>query len=151
MRRKYLALATATFMAVMLMSSTAIAAEWQQDNVGWRYQEDDGSYTMNTWKWIGDKCYFFAADGYMLSNTVTLDGYTVDESGAWVQDIPKVERDWYIGEDGLAHGPEGDKEGYTYIPGYGYVDMSNAGRAQEGNNGGPSEDELSGNKIGNMG
>ena len=57
MRRKYLALATATFMAVMLMSSTAIAAEWQQDNVGWRYQEDDGSYTMNTWKWIGDKCY----------------------------------------------------------------------------------------------
>lgn len=55
MRRKYLALATATFMAVMLMSSTAIAAEWQQDNVGWRYQEDDGSYTMNTWKWIGDK------------------------------------------------------------------------------------------------
>ena len=124
MRRKYLALATATFMAVMLMSSTAIA---------------------------GDKCYFFAADGYMLSNTVTLDGYTVDESGAWVQDIPKVERDWYIGEDGLAHGPEGDKEGYTYIPGYGYVDMSNAGQAQEGNNGGPSEDELSGNKIGNMG
>ena len=119
------------------MSSTAIAAEWQQDNVGWRYQEDDGSYTMNTWKWIGDKCYFFAADGYMLSNTVTLDGYTVDESGAWVQDIP--------------HGPEGDKEGYTYIPGYGYVDMSNAGQAQEGNNGGPSEDELSGNKIGNMG
>ena len=124
MRRKYLALATATFMAVMLMSSTAIA---------------------------GDKFYFFAADGYMLSNTVTLDGYTVDESGAWVQDIPKVERDWYIGEDGLAHGPEGDKEGYTYIPGYGYVDMSNAGQAQEGNNGGPSEDELSGNKIGNMG
>ena len=63
---------------------TAFAAEWKQDNVGWRHQEDNGSYPTNSWKWINGKSYYFGSNGYMLSNTTTPDGYTVNTDGAWV-------------------------------------------------------------------
>ena len=63
---------------------TSRAAQWQQNTTGWWYQEDNGSYPVNTWKWIDGKCYYFDGNGYMLSNTTTPDGYQVDASGAWV-------------------------------------------------------------------
>jgi hypothetical protein len=65
-------------------SVTAFAAEWKQDNNGWWYQEDNGSYPTNSWKWINGKSYYFGSNGYMLSNTTTPDGYTVNADGAWV-------------------------------------------------------------------
>jgi hypothetical protein len=86
--KRFLALA----LAVMTMLSLTIpvsAAVWKQDNTGWWYQEDNGSYPANTWKWIDGnndgvaECYYFDGNGYMLSNTTTPDGYTVDSSGAW--------------------------------------------------------------------
>ena len=72
--------------ATMVVGSamTSRAAQWQQNTTGWWYQEDNGSYPVNTWKWIDGKCYYFDGSGYMLSNTTTPDGYTVDTSGAWV-------------------------------------------------------------------
>ena len=39
------------------------AAEWKQDNSGWWYQNDDGSYPINTWKEIDGKQYYFGNDG----------------------------------------------------------------------------------------
>ena len=87
--KRFLALA----LAVMTMLSLTIpvsAAVWKQDNTGWWYQEDNGSYPANTWKWIDGnndgvaECYYFNEKGYMLSNTTTPDGYQVNASGAWV-------------------------------------------------------------------
>lgn len=67
------------------MSMTAFAGTWQQDTTGWKYQNDDGSYQQNGWYQDTDgKYYYFNQDGYMLANTTTPDGYTVDSSGAWV-------------------------------------------------------------------
>ena len=62
---------------------TAMAAEWKQNEIGYWYQEDNGSYPTNSWKWINGKCYYFDSNGYMLANTTTPDGYTVDATGAW--------------------------------------------------------------------
>lgn len=87
--KRFLALA----LAVMTMLSLTIpvsAAVWKQDNAGWWYQEDNGSYPANTWKWIDGnndgvaECYYFNEKGYMLSNTTTPDGYQVNATGAWV-------------------------------------------------------------------
>lgn len=87
--KRFLALA----LAVMTMLSLTIpvsAAVWKQDNTGWWYQEDNGSYPANTWKWIDGnndgvaECYYFNEKGYMLSNTTTPDGYQVNATGAWV-------------------------------------------------------------------
>lgn len=73
-------IATAT-MASQAMP--AMAAEWKQNEIGYWYQEDNGSYPTNSWKWINGKCYYFDSNGYMLANTTTPDGYTVDATGAW--------------------------------------------------------------------
>lgn len=74
-------------LAVVLSSVFCLnvfAGEWKQDNVGWWYQNDDGSYVKNAWKEDNGKWYYFNEGGYMLSNTITPDGYTVNESGEWV-------------------------------------------------------------------
>lgn len=84
----------------LMMTSTALAGQWKQDNVGWWYQNDDGSYPANEWLLDNGKWYFFdntgymvanrwegnyylGADGAMLVNTTTPDGYVVGADGAW--------------------------------------------------------------------
>lgn len=61
------------------------AGGWKQDANGWRWQNSDGTYAADTWKWIADKCYYFNHDGYMLSGTTTPDGFLVGADGAWIQ------------------------------------------------------------------
>ena len=81
--------AVAAFSSVMAFS--AMAGVWKQDNVGWWYDNGNGTYPSNSWQWIdGDnngtaECYYFDRTGYMLANTTTPDGYQVNGSGAWVQ------------------------------------------------------------------
>lgn len=87
----------------------AMAGQWKQLEGGefwqWRYEEEDGSYTVNNWQEIDGKWYHFDENGYLdvgwkfLDNTwyymeksgemVTnrsLDGGHMDASGAWVSD-----------------------------------------------------------------
>lgn len=74
------------------MSITALAGEWKQDSVGWWYQNDDGSYSVNQWQWIDGnhdgiaECYYFNGSGYCLMNTTTPDQYVVNADGAWIVD-----------------------------------------------------------------
>ena len=68
-----------------------MAAGWQQDATGWWWQNDDGTFPVNTWQWLDGnndgiaECYYFDGNGYMLSNTTTPDGYQVNSDGAWVE------------------------------------------------------------------
>lgn len=76
----------------LALSATAFAGEWKKDNVGWWYDNGDGSYPVNCWKWIDGnhdgiaECYYFDENGFCLTNTLTADGYAVDENGAWIVD-----------------------------------------------------------------
>ena len=36
----------------MLMGTTAYGGQWQQDGENWRWQEDDGSFAANRWRWL---------------------------------------------------------------------------------------------------
>lgn len=89
---KRTAAAVLTAAMALAMSGTALAAGWQSDNVGWWWQEDNGSYPAAAWQWLdgnGDgiaECYYFDAQGYCLQNTVTPDGCTVNADGAWTVD-----------------------------------------------------------------
>ena len=60
---------------------------WKQDAVGWWLENPDGSYLMNTWYQSSSNglWYYLGADGYMLTNTKTPDGYWVNSDGAMVQ------------------------------------------------------------------
>ena len=83
---------------------------WKQDNIGWWYQNADGSYPTNTWKEISGAWYYFEGNGYMaankwignyyvgsngamLTNTTTPDGYQVGSDGAWIQGQVQTQND----------------------------------------------------------
>lgn len=74
----------------LLMSFQAFAGQWKSDMNGWWYQEDDGSYLVNGWYWLdGNKdgtaeCYYFDKNGYLVKEHGYVDGYEVDENGAWM-------------------------------------------------------------------
>lgn len=76
----------------MSMSITAFAGQWQSDATGWWWQNDNGSYPVNTWQWVDGnndgvaESYYFNEQGYCLMNTTTPDGYTVNPAGAWIVD-----------------------------------------------------------------
>lgn len=77
---------------MMAMSMTSFAAGWQKNDTGWWWQRSNGSYPTGEWKWIDGnadgivECYYFDANGYMLADTTTPDGYTVNADGAWTVD-----------------------------------------------------------------
>lgn len=88
--KKFIGLAAvAAFSSIMV--SSAWAGTWKQNNVGWWFDNGNGTYPASTWQWIDGnndgiaECYYFDRAGYMLANTSTPDGYQVNASGAWVQ------------------------------------------------------------------
>ena len=60
---------------------------WKQDSRGWWIANPDGSYLINQWYQspASGLWYYMGADGYMLTNTITPDGYRVNADGVWEQ------------------------------------------------------------------
>ena len=92
MKKRLLVVATAVMSMAMSMTAFASMGNWQQNATGWWWQRTDGSYPAGECKWIdgnGDgtaESYYFDQNGYLITNTTTPDGYTVNADGAWVQD-----------------------------------------------------------------
>ena len=67
------------------LSLTAFAGQWMKDDVGYWWQEDDGSYPVNTFKWIdanGDKSaegYYFDENGYVYDCNVLPSNMTIEQ------------------------------------------------------------------------
>ena len=86
----YAALTLATLMTIC-HASAAFAGSWQKDEKGWRFQQDDGSYVQDVWKWIDgnqdgvSEYYRFGADSYLYTDTKTPDGCMVNADGAWME------------------------------------------------------------------
>ena len=80
----------------LAMTGTVFAGTWEngsgENSQRWKYNYGNGTYAQNSWQWIDGnndgiaECYYFDADGWMLSDTITSDGYQVNENGAWVKD-----------------------------------------------------------------
>lgn len=81
---------TITAAAIIMMSGTAFAGSWKQDQSGWYWLEDNGSYPVSTWKWLDAnqdgvaECYYFDMRGYLVTNRTTPDGYQVNADGCWI-------------------------------------------------------------------
>jgi hypothetical protein len=80
----------AGIVAAVMMTCTAFAGEWVDENGRWFY--NTGHETVLTgWNWIYGvdgqaKCYYFDNNGLLLTNTMTPDGYYVNGDGEWVSD-----------------------------------------------------------------
>lgn len=66
-----------------LQDNGSMKTGWVQDNGAWYFLQDSGAMKTG---WLNDNgtWYFLNANGSMAANT-TIDGYTVDASGAWVK------------------------------------------------------------------
>ncbi len=94
MKKRTLKRATAfTLTAALTISSVmpAFAAGWQQDAKGWWWKNDNASYPKNEWVWLdgnGDgvsECYYFDGNGYLVTNTTTPDGCSINADGQWTE------------------------------------------------------------------
>lgn len=88
MKKIFMTAAAAATMTAAL-SMAAFAGQWTGSaEAGWKYLNDNGTYATG-WNWItsevtgSNACYYFDADGNLAVNT-TIDGYQVNEDGAWV-------------------------------------------------------------------
>lgn len=71
-----------------LFCQMAFAGEWKTDENGMRYMQDDGTYVTGWHLDVDGVWYFFDANtGYLLTDTTTPDGYYVNASGAWVEEV----------------------------------------------------------------
>jgi len=89
-KRKLLSVLSVTAILSLSLPTLSYAGEWKQDNNGWWWVYDNGSYPISKWEWIDGnhdnvaECYYFGTDGYMLSNVTTPDNYNVNVDGAWI-------------------------------------------------------------------
>lgn len=94
----------ATLGTVLMLSVTSVttvfAGEWHQDDIGWWYQYDEETMIVDGWWEIDGKDYYFDANGYMLANTITPDGYQVGPDGAWIPEVAEGDRYGAGGEEG---------------------------------------------------
>lgn len=88
MKKLYFLLSTTA--ALLSISFSAYAGQWHQEGEHWKYLNNDGTYSAHTWQWIdgnGDgisESYYFDDNGFLYLDTITPDGYSVNQDGAWV-------------------------------------------------------------------
>lgn len=78
---------------------------WETGESGlYRYRKPDGTYVSNGWLNVDDELYYMNEEGYMLSDTITPDGFYVNISGAKQKYMPgwfQNERGWkYVLKNG---------------------------------------------------
>lgn len=88
MRKKKIIVVVLAAALTLLSVFSSFSGQWKEDEKG-KWYEEDGNCIASSWKEIEGKQYYFGADGYMLVNTTTPDGYKVGADGAWIQDDNK--------------------------------------------------------------
>ena len=92
--KKPLKILKTTFLILILSVISAIPAfalGWSRgiSKNAWWYDLGNGNYHKASWQWLDgnndgiSECYRFDNYGWMAENTITPDGYTVNQSGAW--------------------------------------------------------------------
>ena len=79
------------FILSLISAIPAFALGWSRgiSRNAWWYDLGNGNYHKASWQWLDgnndgiSECYHFDDYGWMAENTITPDGYTVNQSGAW--------------------------------------------------------------------
>lgn len=88
MKRSFM-VAACTAAIALTCSLSAFAGQWNYSQYGWWYDQGDGTFAANGWKWIDGnndgiaECYYFNEYGYCVPWSITPDGYLLDGNGAW--------------------------------------------------------------------
>ena len=84
-----------TCFIITVTDNCVFAAGWQKgtgENAGkWYYEKTDGTRRAGEWSWIDGnmdgiaECYYFDEQGWLMTSTITPDGYYVNSDGAWIE------------------------------------------------------------------
>lgn len=84
--RRFISVLSVFFGVMLALPMISYAGEWKQDEAGWRYQNDNGTYQIGWFQDIDGNWYYFdETSTYMLFDTITPDGYKVSTDGKWLQ------------------------------------------------------------------
>lgn len=83
-------------------TGTAIKTGWNQNSLGWWWVDEDGTYPVSQWRYIGDRWYFFNEAGYMRTGWISWNGswYYCDSSGAMLTSTTTPDG-YYVDENGV--------------------------------------------------
>ena len=128
------------------------AAGWIDTEAGRMYLKPDGTYVTGGWLVVDEETYYMDANGIMLKDTISPDGYYINEDGerqnympGWVQDGDRwryIAKDGYYADNGWQQDTDGrwyyfDMAAYMvandYTPDGYYVDASGAWDGQPAN------------------
>lgn len=107
MKKKILLLAT---VLSAYMTFSAFAGEWKQDEKGWWYQSDDGSYPQDGWLLIDNKFYYFDDEGYMVADK-KIGNFYVGADGAYIDPLEKSKSEIDLPKTDKKIGWEHQKDG----------------------------------------
>lgn len=109
--KKRLSIFICTMLLLISLPMTSLAAGWKQDQHGWWWEENDGSYPVSTWRFINYHWYYFNSVGYMKTGWVLDNGlwYYLEDSGE-MRYAPLTEKGlrYYFNESGACTNPEGE-------------------------------------------
>lgn len=87
--KKAAAAAACVFCSLMFPFSS-LAGNWRFDETGWKFYDSASAFKRSQWFQDEDGCWYYLDEsGNMMTDTVTPDGYTVGEDGAWIVKIPQ--------------------------------------------------------------
>ena len=97
-RKKGLCSLAAAALLSCILPLSSLAGAWQQNEKGWWWQNNDGSYPSGRWVLLDGNMdgtaeyYYFNRDGYLLTDTQTPDYRTVNADGALIRSGQTVTR-----------------------------------------------------------
>ena len=116
MKKKFAGAAAVFAMSIVLGAQCVQAGQWMRDDIGWWWQEDDGSYPKNWSRWLDGnqdgiyELYYFDENGYLYTDTFLCDGMVqVNKDGACVVD-GQVLTQTYDPDEMTLRGPNLDLE-----------------------------------------
>lgn len=115
---------------IVLLPVMSQAGTWKKNSTGWWWQEDNGSWPANQWKYIHGTWYAFDGNGYMRTGWYW-DGrfwYYLTGSGAMAEGWASVGGTWYY----LQPGSGAMAEGWKQIGGTWYYLQPGSGAMAEG-------------------
>ena len=66
MKQKLSCIVFLALVMLVISISPIYAGNWKKDNKGWWYQENDGTYPKDDYKYVNEQWYYFDQEGYMV-------------------------------------------------------------------------------------
>ena len=115
---------------IVILAINAFAGDWQRDQHGWWYRNNDGSYPASKWEMINGSWYHFNTYGYMETGWINDGGtwYYCSDNGNMAHDT-WIDGVYYVGSNGAMYVNTTTPDGYKVGTDGRYIASSRSGNS----------------------